>query len=83
MLRNQQFVRGRFPEHFNAYQNRCQYHCVRAVHADRLDRAEAFSWLAVISGEGHIMPNVSRGTTGFQSTDDVALCQVLVFQAHG
>jgi hypothetical protein len=41
MLRDQQFVRGRFPEHLDAYQNRCQYHCVRAVHADRFDRAEA------------------------------------------
>jgi len=83
MLRDQQFVRGRFPEHLDAYQNRCQDHCVRAVHADRFDRAEVFSRPAVFSGEGHIMPDVSRGPTGFQSTDDVALCQVLVFKAHG
>jgi len=83
MLRNQQFVRGRFPQHLDANQNRCQYHCVRAVHADRFDRAEVFSRPAVFSGEGHIMPDVSRGTTGFQSTGDVTLCQVLVFQAHG
>jgi len=63
MLRNQQFVRGRFPKHLDPHQDRCQYHCMWAVHADRLDHAEAFNWLAVLSGEAHIMPNISCGTT--------------------
>jgi hypothetical protein len=63
MLRNQQFVRGRFPKHLDSHQNRRQYHGVRAVHTDRLDGAETFSWPAVFSGEGHIVPNISCGTT--------------------
>ncbi len=80
---NQQFVRRSSPNHLESYENRCQYNCVRAIHADRLNGGEAFSWLAAFAGERHIMPNISGCTTGLQSTDDVALCQMLVFQAHG
>jgi hypothetical protein len=82
ITRDQQLVRPAGSQHFDPDQGRRHDDSVRSVHSDSIDGMKVSERLAVIAGEGHVVPNLLDASPRLHSPDHVAMCQVLMLQAH-
>jgi hypothetical protein len=55
---------------------------MQPVYCDGFNGMEAFEGLPVRSRECHVAANVSGRASRFEAAQDIAFCQLLVFDAH-
>jgi hypothetical protein len=79
MPRNEQIIRALDTEHLDTDQDRSDHHGMHTIDSNAINPLQPAERGSVLIHKARISSEIGHGPAGFHTAENVALCQMLVF----
>jgi hypothetical protein len=79
MPRNEQIIRALDTEHLDTDQDRSDHHGMHTIDSDAIDPLQPSEHASMLTHKARISSEIGHGPAGFHTAENVAPCEVLVF----